>query len=174
MPFVEDLIAVSNNNQFAKIKLYDGFGNLLQELMAFAMPLKLSYRHERRVLISPSSDNRGLTPEEIRAALAYSQGKDPAQFPFANKILVEIWDYLIFKDNSGIIFQAINFYARELIEYPQYSPNTLYYGPYSIHPNEMCDKFHLLCKSENYPGYFCQPIAPIATSVQKMNEKTRI
>jgi hypothetical protein len=171
MPFVEDLIAVTGNNQFAKIKLYDGFGNLLQELMSFAMPLKLSYRFEGRVLISPSSDNRGLNPEEIRAAFAYSQGKDPAQFPFANKILVEVWDYLIFKDSSGIVFQAIDFYARELIEYPQYSPNTLYYGPYSIHPNEMCDKFHLQCKSNYYPGVVCKPIAPMANTIQKMNEK---
>lgn len=82
------------------------------------------------------------------------------------EIQYSYWDLIQFSDQTGIIYSARNkrrFWFNGLIGI----------NVFRFFANEPCNETELLCRSDNYPGFVCKPIAPIANSIQRMNERVR-
>jgi hypothetical protein len=82
------------------------------------------------------------------------------------------WHYLIFKDKSGVIFSDGGFaMPLERSVYLSGGATFNYRIPYKVHSYETCSEYELECRSDYHPGWVCKPLAPMANSISRMNER---
>ena len=82
------------------------------------------------------------------------------------------WYYLIFKDKSGVIFSDGGFaMPLERSVYLSGVAAFNYRIPYKVHSYETCSEYEMECRSDYHPGWICKPLAPMANSISRMNER---
>jgi len=173
----------TSKQRCARIKIFDALVRVRQEIVCKELPLSISWARQP-MPTGPSSVDyfaaytygeifAGIPQGEIIANSIYAE-RGILPFDMEDKGNCIKYHYLIFKDKTGEIYSTNNvLMPRHNLLLPNIYDDD-YLIPYQVIVNQCCSEYELECKSHFFPGWVCKPIAPIATSVQKMSEKARI